>query len=135
MIRIEVARSSVVFQLHAGATSDLGGAAVFLASRPPIISTELCFPSTGDGSRASASEGKTMKRQGQIFAFDRDIAWEPAGAGIRRKILTFDAAVMMVRVAFEAGAVGALHSHPHVQCSLVEEGAFDINIAGRTEHL
>jgi len=76
-----------------------------------------------------------MKRQGQIFAFDRDIAWEPASPGIRRKILTFDADVMMVRVAFEAGALGLPHSHPHIQCSLVEEGAFDITIAGRTERL
>jgi unsaturated pyranuronate lyase len=76
-----------------------------------------------------------MKRQGQIFAFDRDISWEPASPGIRRKILTFDADVMMVRVAFEAGALGLPHSHPHIQCSLVEEGAFDITIAGRTERL
>ena len=43
--------------------------------------------------------------------------------------------VMMVRVAFEAGAVGAAHSHPHVQCSLVEQGVFDITIAGCTERL
>jgi quercetin dioxygenase-like cupin family protein len=42
---------------------------------------------------------------------------------------------MMVRVAFEAGAVGPPHSHPHVQCSLVERGVFDITIAGRTERL
>ena len=69
------------------------------------------------------------------FAFDGNLEWEPAGEGIRRKILTYDAEVMMVRVAFEAGAVGAAHSHPHVQCSLVEQGVFDITIAGRTERL
>ena len=68
--------------------------------------------------RTLATEEKMMKRQGQIFAFDRDIAWEPAGPGIRRKILTFDTGVMMVRVAFEAGAVGPPHTHPHIQCSL-----------------
>ena len=43
--------------------------------------------------------------------------------------------VMMVRVVFRAGAVGPEHSHPHVQCSLVESGVFDITIAGRTERL
>jgi len=76
-----------------------------------------------------------MNRKGQVFVFDRDIAWEPADPGIRRKVLTYDQGVMMVRVAFEAGAVGATHSHPHIQCSLVEEGVFDITIAARTERL
>ncbi len=76
-----------------------------------------------------------MNRKGLAFAFDRDIAWEAAGEGIRRKVLTYDNGVMMVRVAFEAGAVGAAHSHPHVQCSLVEDGVFDITIDGRTERL
>ena len=45
-----------------------------------------------------------MKRQGQTFAFDRDIALGAGRRGVRRKMLTFDAGVMMVRVAFEAGA-------------------------------
>ncbi len=76
-----------------------------------------------------------MNRMDQPFAFDREIDWEPAGEGIRRKVLTYAPGVMMVRVAFEAGAVGSLHSHPHIQCSLVEAGIFDITIAGRTERL
>jgi quercetin dioxygenase-like cupin family protein len=85
--------------------------------------------------RALKVAGGNMDRKGQCFAFDSDIHWEPADTGIRRKILTYDAGVMMVRVAFEAGAVGAPHSHPHIQCSLVEEGVFDITIDGRTERL
>ena len=76
-----------------------------------------------------------MNRINQPFAFDGNLEWEPAGEGIRRKILTYNAEVMMVRVAFEKGAVGAAHSHPHIQCSLVEQGVFDITIAGRTERL
>jgi quercetin dioxygenase-like cupin family protein len=76
-----------------------------------------------------------MKRINQPFAFDSEIEWEPAGEGIRRKILTYNSEVMMVRVDFQAGAVGTPHSHPHIQCSLVEAGVFDITIAGRTERL
>jgi quercetin dioxygenase-like cupin family protein len=76
-----------------------------------------------------------MSRRGEAFAFDRDLPWEPAGEGVRRKVLTYDSGVMMVRVAFEAGAVGPPHAHPHVQCSLVERGVFDVTIAGRTERL
>jgi quercetin dioxygenase-like cupin family protein len=76
-----------------------------------------------------------MSRINQPFAFDSKIEWEPAGEGIRRKVLTYTSDVMMVRVAFQAGAVGTPHSHPHIQCSLVETGVFDVTIAGRTERL
>ena len=76
-----------------------------------------------------------MSHKGQPFARDAELPWEPAGDGIRRKVLCYDADVMMVRVVFEAGAIGAPHSHPHVQCSLVESGVFDITIAGETMRL
>ena len=76
-----------------------------------------------------------MDRKNEPFAHDADLAWEPAGIGVTRKILTYRDEVMMVRVRFEAGAIGPPHSHPHIQCSLVESGAFDITISGRTERL
>jgi len=76
-----------------------------------------------------------MTRKGSAFVRDEDRAWDVTGEGIRRKVLTYDDGIMMVRVAFEAGAVGTPHQHPHVQCSLVESGSFDITIAGRTERL
>lgn len=78
----------------------------------------------------------TTKAAGtDIFVRDREIPWQEVGPGVQRKILTWDAGVMMVRVAFEKGAVGAPHAHPHVQCTLVESGAFDVTIAGRTARL
>jgi quercetin dioxygenase-like cupin family protein len=76
-----------------------------------------------------------MSRKGKEFALDQEVPWDNAGDGIRRKVLCFNDGVMMVRVAFEAGAVGAPHEHPHVQCSLVESGSFDITIAGETKRL
>lgn len=76
-----------------------------------------------------------MIRKDQPFALDRDLPWEPAGAGVVRKVLTYAGGVMMVRVRFEAGAIGPAHSHPHIQCSLVETGLFDITIAGETRRL
>ena len=62
-------------------------------------------------------------------------AWTDLSGGIRRQLLTHDERMMMVRVAFEQGAVGALHSHPHIQCSLVESGTFDVTISGVTTRL
>ena len=76
-----------------------------------------------------------MTCKGHAFASDRELPWEDAGEGIRRKVLCFDEGVMMVRVVFEAGAIGAEHYHPHIQCSLVESGVFDITIAGETKRL
>jgi quercetin dioxygenase-like cupin family protein len=76
-----------------------------------------------------------MAGKGDMFAFDSETQWEPAGDGIRRKVLCYDKGLMSVRVVFEAGAVGAPHSHPHVQCSIVESGVFDITISGTTRRL
>ncbi len=56
------------------------------------------------------------------------------GEGIRRKVL-LKSRVMAVRVKFERGAVGAPHSHPHIQCSVVESGVFDITISGEVKRL
>jgi quercetin dioxygenase-like cupin family protein len=76
-----------------------------------------------------------MDHSNQPFIRDADVTWEPAGAGVVRKILTYNDEIMMVRVTFEAGAAGPAHSHPHLQCSLIESGVWDVTIAGRKERL
>jgi len=35
---------------------------------------------------------------------------------------------MTVEVVFETGAIGAMHSHPHEQCTIVLEGAFEFTV-------
>lgn len=70
-----------------------------------------------------------------VFVKDAAVAWQDLGAGVRRKILGHNDAMMMVRVEFDAGAIGPLHSHPHVQCAVVEKGSFDVTIDGRTQRL
>jgi quercetin dioxygenase-like cupin family protein len=52
-------------------------------------------------------------------------------AGVTRQILGHDPQLMMVRVAFTKGAVGAMHSHPHRQVTYVERGAFRATIGGQ----
>ena len=56
--------------------------------------------------------------------------WEDLGGGTRRQMLGYDEALMMVRVEFEAGAVGAMHRHPHRQVTYVEAGSFEVEIGG-----
>lgn len=61
--------------------------------------------------------------------------WTPTEPGVKRRILTWNDQLMLVEVAFETGAVGSLHRHPHIQASYVAEGAFEVTISGATERL
>lgn len=70
-----------------------------------------------------------------LFVEASDDGWLDLGAGVRRRVRLRLPQMMLVEFAFESGAVGALHSHPHVQCSYVEKGAFDVTIAGVTRRL
>lgn len=56
------------------------------------------------------------------------IPWETVAEGVQRKILTYDANLMMVLVAFEQSGIGAAHEHPHTQMSYVQSGRFAITI-------
>ncbi len=64
------------------------------------------------------------------FFFESDIPWEDLGKGVKRRILAHSAELMIVEVAFEEGAVGEIHSHPHEQTSYVVEGEFEFNVDG-----
>lgn len=74
-------------------------------------------------------------RLNAFFQHEADIAWEPTEPGVKRKVMAYGPDLMVVRVAFEQGAVGKAHQHPHRQASYVESGVFDVTIDGRTERL
>lgn len=61
--------------------------------------------------------------------------WETVGPGVARKILGFDVELMLVCAKFEAGAVGALHHHPHRQVTYVASGRFEVEIDGHKQTL
>jgi len=67
------------------------------------------------------------------FRLPDDLTWTDTEPGVRRAILVERPELMMVVVAFKAGAVGALHSHPHVQSSFVAQGSFEVTIDGETQ--
>jgi len=70
-----------------------------------------------------------------FFAAPSDSGWTDLGNGVRRRVKLSLPEMMMVEFEFQAGAVGALHSHPHLQCSYVEAGSFDVTIDGVTQRL
>ena len=56
------------------------------------------------------------------------VPWVELGPGRRRRVLVDLPELMQVEFGFDAGAVGALHAHPHVQASYVAEGEFEVTI-------
>ena len=61
--------------------------------------------------------------------------WVPTPDGNRRRVLLHTDELMVVEFAFEKGAAGATHSHPHVQASYVAEGSFEVTVDGVTATL
>lgn len=70
-----------------------------------------------------------------IFVADADLPWTDLGGGVKRKVLCYDASVMLVRVVFEAGAIGAPHRHPHIQSTVVARGRFEVRIGDAVQVL
>ncbi|MCG8462442.1 MAG: cupin domain-containing protein [Holophagales bacterium] len=71
----------------------------------------------------------------ELFLVASQVPRKPAGPGMTRQVLGFDPTLMVARVTFEQGAVGATHDHPHAQVTYVESGRFDVTIGGRTRTL
>ena len=71
----------------------------------------------------------------EVFITAGDLGWESVGEGLERQILGYDPNLMMVRIRFASGAVGALHHHAHRQATYVESGAFQVQIAGEKQSL
>ena len=68
----------------------------------------------------------------QLFAQPGATEWVELAPGNRRRVLIHTPELMQVEFGFDEGAVGALHSHPHIQVSYVAEGAFEVTIDGVT---
>lgn len=64
-----------------------------------------------------------------------DVPVEHLAEGLSRQIMGYNTNLMLVRVFFKKGAIGAEHAHPHQQVSYVEKGAFEVNIDGKKEVL
>ena len=62
------------------------------------------------------------------FQFETDIQWTDAGPKIQRQLYGYNDQIMMVKVRFEQGGVGAVHQHPHTQVTYVESGVFEMTI-------
>jgi quercetin dioxygenase-like cupin family protein len=76
-----------------------------------------------------------MVNQSDNFILGSELPREAVVDGIERQILGYNGQIMMVRVWFDKGAVGEVHSHYHSQVSYVESGVFAVNVGGEIKHL
>ena len=70
-----------------------------------------------------------------IFRRSTEGEWTPTPDGNSRRVVLHTDELMMVEFAFEAGAEGWKHSHPHVQASYVAEGQFEVTVGDQTSVL
>jgi quercetin dioxygenase-like cupin family protein len=66
---------------------------------------------------------------------DNELPWEIVDAKIKRKIMAYNEDLMLVKVAFEKGGIGATHKHPHLQISYIASGVFEITVDGEMKIL
>ncbi len=59
-----------------------------------------------------------------------DVPVEQVAKGMRRQIMGHNSNLMLVRVCFDKGGIGEVHTHPHQQVSYVEKGKFEVEIDG-----
>jgi quercetin dioxygenase-like cupin family protein len=70
-----------------------------------------------------------------LFISNDEISWDVLDEKVKRKIMSYDSSLMVVKVAFKAGGVGPLHQHVHVQITHVESGVFEVEIDGQKKIL
>lgn len=66
---------------------------------------------------------------------DQDMSWEIIDEKIKRKVMTYNQALMLVKVAFLKGGIGTMHKHPHLQISYIASGVFETTIGEDTKIL
>ena len=72
---------------------------------------------------------------GKQFIVDSEIPWQDLGGGLKRKIMSYDPTMMMVKIDFQKGGIGAPHKHVHTQMSYVESGVFEVTIGDKKQTL
>ena len=58
-----------------------------------------------------------------MHVLNKEREYQSAGEGAVRKVLAYSKNIMNVELQFEAGAIGAMHCHPHEQIGYVIEGS------------
>jgi len=66
--------------------------------------------------------------ESKLFMEGEEVPVTDLGGGVSRQMLGYNDQLMMVKVIFQKGAIGALHEHRHTQASFCAAGAFEFTI-------
>ncbi len=67
----------------------------------------------------------------QNFFLTKDIETSEVAEGVTRKIVAHHDNLMVCELHFKKGSIGAMHSHPHEQCTYIISGKFEFDIGGK----
>lgn len=76
-----------------------------------------------------------MTKKDQVWVHYDQVPRIPLGDGMHRRILAYGDQLMCVENSFEAGTLGALHSHPHTQITYIVSGVFVFTIEGESRRV
>jgi len=71
----------------------------------------------------------------RYFQIEQELPWQEADPKIERQVYGYNDELMMVKVKFEKGGIGAMHQHPHTQVTYVESGQFELTIGNNKKIL
>ena len=74
-------------------------------------------------------------KKGNNWCFHEDTVSTEAAPGVMRRVLAYCDELMCVENVFRAGAVGAMHRHPHTQITYVASGRFRFTIGDETKEV
>lgn len=69
-----------------------------------------------------------MKYSSTEYIQTKGLEWEEVAPGMKRKFMGYDDEIMMVKVKFDKGGIGARHAHIHSQTTYVVSGEFEVGI-------
>ncbi len=98
-----------------------------------VFSALLAVVVAASAISCGTKNSQKMTNESEKFIFEASTQWQDAGGGAERQILGYNDNIMMVKVSFDAGEVGAVHAHPHTQVTYVAEGKFEFTIGGETK--
>ena len=78
---------------------------------------------------------KVTNENPAAFVEDKSLEWEVVAPGVKRKIMTYDKRIMLVKVYFETGGIGTVHNHYHTQLTYISKGMFEVEIDGKKQVL
>jgi len=75
------------------------------------------------------------KHKNQKWVFHKDMLPESPAQGVTKKVLAYCDELMCVENAFEKGAIGSMHNHPHTQITYIASGRFRFTIGDEVKEV